>query len=401
MDEKRKLSPFPSFSSKKLWAGDYTDSIDLYYADNFVFRSKLIGLASRFNQSKGFKFDDISYYHLDRIHTAETVDSSALLAKKRDSANNVIPDMPYEKISGVVVCNKRALQSFWGNKYAALRNAKMMRAYKQVLGPKVNIISMAVPVGADFFLPAKINKLKEIEFINQLYEAMDSNIVCVRAYEEIKKHKDEYIQFNTDHHWTGRGAYYAYVAFCNAMGFKCLPLSSYNRTVIPNFLGTLYYDTRSEELKENIDSVECFRVPNKTSCTLYEKDLKYGVPYSLYVDFAKGSNAYGVFLGGDFPLIHVKSDVKNGRRIAVFKDSYGNAFSPYLASSFEEVFILDFRYFEANIKTFVEEHHITDVMFAQNVFNMNYDVAMDREESFLTYIPPEKRPKKEGEKKEK
>jgi hypothetical protein len=109
-------------------------------------------------------------------------------------------------------------------------------------------------------------------------------------------------------------------------------------------------------------------VPVKTKATYYPANSNTPVPLPLYAEYARGVNAYGVFLGGDFPLMRVVSDVKNGKKIAVIKDSYGNAFVPYLAAHYEEVFILDYRYFVGNIKTLLEDNGIQNLLFAHNTY---------------------------------
>jgi len=56
----------------------------------------------------------------------------------------------------------------------------------------------------------------------------------VHAFEELQKHTNEYLFFNTDHHWTGRGAYYAYRAFCNSAGFMPYELSELEKKTKKN-----------------------------------------------------------------------------------------------------------------------------------------------------------------------
>lgn len=272
---------------------------------------------------------------------------------------------------------------FGGLKSAADNYAGLINLYKQTFKDTMKLYCMAAPVGSDLFLPAKINKLKEREFIEYFYNKIGDNATCVLAYDEIRKHKNEYIQFNTDHHWTGLGAYYAYVAFCKAAGFSPVPLEKMTRKVIPNFLGTLYYQTRAEELKENIDSVVYHKIPYETQVTYFKTGYTNGYKGSLYAEMARGGNSYGVFLGSDYPLMRVISPNKNGRKILVFKDSYGNAFSPYLASHYQEVFIVDYRHFNANICELVRTYGITDIIFAHNVYVYNSGYTISREKELL------------------
>ena len=40
-----------------------------------------------------------------------------------------------------------------------------------------------------------------------------------------------------------------------------------------------------------------------------------------------------------------------------------------IQESFEEIHVVDYRYFGRNTKRYVEENHITDILFANNIFN--------------------------------
>jgi hypothetical protein len=104
----------------------------------------------------------------------------------------------------------------------------------------------------------------------------------------------------------------------------------------------------------------------------------------LYAEYARGASAYGVFLGGDYPLMRITSDVKNGRKIAMIKDSYGNAFAPYLASHYEEVYVLDYRYFNGNIKTLMQQEGIQELLFAFNSYVFLSGYTVQRARGFLT-----------------
>lgn len=397
--EKRKLAPMPQMSMKSLMSGKLADSLDAYYSDNFVWRNDLIDLANKIKDYRGIRDEEIRLYTkpkakqklAQRSQTANKKADSTAITKKDSTfatADKIEPPterQDYENIKSVIVFNKKAVQVFGGVNKVAAQFAAMVKSYKKELGANVKIYCMAIPSGSDFYLPYRFNKsgLKEKASINYLYSILDSSIVRVRAYEELDKHKDEYIQFNTDHHWTGRGAYYAYTTFCNAAGFEYLTMESMQRKVIRNFVGSLYYYTLSDELKSNPDSVEYFKIPNKTKAYYFKEGITKSSPTTLYVEYAKGGNAYGVFLGMDFPLMRVESGIKNGRKILQIKDSYGNAFAPFLAAHYEEVFILDYRYFNGKVKDIVKQYGITDIIFTHNIFAINSDYTAKRENALL------------------
>ena len=245
----------------------------------------------------------------------------------------------------------------------------------------MHIYCLTIPTANDFYLPKsyKLQSNNERNNIAYINSRLDTGITGVNAYTEISAHKDEYLYFYTDHHWTGRAAYYAYRAFCNAAGLEPYELKQFEKRIIPNFLGTLYSLTQDSRIKKHTDSVEYYRLPVTTKSELYKEDLKKHSPTNLLIEIARGANAYGVFLGGDFPLIHTETSVKNGKKILIIKDSYGNAFSPYLSLHYQDLYIIDYRYFSANIPDFVRKNKIDNILFLHNTFVANAKYTTQRE----------------------
>ena len=98
----------------------------------------------------------------------------------------------------------------------------------------------------------------------------------------------------------------------------------------------------------------------------YDEDAENPVDTMLIHDYAEGVNAYGVFLGGDNPLMVAKNEKGNGQKIAVIKESYGNAFAPFIAYTYSETHIIDFRYFNCDLKQYLKDNDITQVIFINN-----------------------------------
>ena len=80
-------------------------------------------------------------------------------------------------------------------------------------------------------------------------------------------------------------------------------------------------------------------------------------------------------MGGDEKVVHVTTDVTNGRKLLIIKDSYPNALVPCLTGSFEEIWTVDMRYLEemqhfpTSISKIVKEYGITDVLFCMDTFS--------------------------------
>ena len=106
---------------------------------------------------------------------------------------------------------------------------------------------------------------------------------------------------------------------------------------------------------------------------------------SLYYENAtEGSNTYGVFIFGDNPLTVIQSqspDAQKGKKLVIVKESYGNAIAPYFTNNYEEVHVVDFRYFSSNanksLPAYCSENKITDVLFANGVMSANTQLQLD------------------------
>ncbi len=396
--EKRKLCQFPSFSVEQLTVGNYTDSIELYFADNFPFRESMVQFSAGLKDCYGYRSEDVMIYNIDpqkdpMVITAEeslkldsTVYDSITVAQLDSMTVMDTLKNDGEYVKSVFIYDGRAFQIFGGSKNTAKPFSNMVNQYRKILDPEVKIFCMEIPTPIDFYLPAKYKKKQNSEKSNieAVYSALDSGITAVLAYEELQKNASKYLYFNTDHHWTGLGGYYAYRAFCNAAGFQPYELSAFEKKTKRKFLGTLYALTHDKRLRENIDSVEYFKLPITTTVSYFnDEKSKKGISSRLYAESASGGNSYSVFLGGDCPLIKVTTQNKNGRKILCIKDSYGNAFAPYLALHYEQVFIIDYRYFKSNIADFIKTNKITDFIFAHNTFVVNTRYTSMRELALL------------------
>ena len=73
-------------------------------------------------------------------------------------------------------------------------------------------------------------------------------------------------------------------------------------------------------------------------------------------------------MGGDTRLAVIRTSTPGNRRLIILKDSFGNTLPGYLFYSFSEIHVIDSRYFTKNMKAYVTENKITDILFANNIF---------------------------------
>jgi hypothetical protein len=392
--ENRTLVPMPTFSLYSLFEGGFADSLDLFYSDNFPARDDLVQLASGIKDAGGYS-TGVKYYQSSGEVEAEgepviaVINDSLQLARadslkkaaKKDTTT-VIPD--YNKSSSIIVYNGRAIQIFSSTQAVSRRYADMVNLYKQTF-ESLQVYCMIAPTPIDFYLPQEYkrssnNEKKSIEFVKSL---LDSNVVFADAYSELAKHTDRYIYFNTDHHWTGLGAYYAYRGFCRSAGLDAYELNQFEKKKMKKkFLGSLYGITLDKRLRDVKDSVEYYKLPIPTKVYRYNVDSARFEKTSL---FSNVSN-YANFLGGDHPLVKIESEV-NTEKLLIIKDSFGNAVAPYLALHFGTVYVMDYRYYDVNLPDFIKSNGITAIMFLHNTFAVNSKFASNRGRYFLSYQP--------------
>lgn len=93
------------------------------------------------------------------------------------------------------------------------------------LNGKTKVYSLIIPTSYGVTLPDDIktqiaNYADQGENITKVFSKMSENVTPVYCYDDLMTHRDEYLYFRTDHHWNGKGAYYAYAAFCRTKGIE-------------------------------------------------------------------------------------------------------------------------------------------------------------------------------------
>ena len=371
--ENRKLASFPKFSDSALWSGEYFKKIDDYYSDNFPFRDKWINISNSFRDKFGYESGDIKIYDPTNDTEANEKKTDTVKKETKTVQSGPLPDdgAVGEIKKRVFVFKNRAFEMFGGGPGMGKSYASVINGYNKLLSPGIQVYNLIIPVALEFEITEKYKHLQKPNrpAIKNIYDNLDSNIKKVWAIDEIRKHREEYIYFNTDHHWTSLGAYYAYVAFCKTAGLTPVKLDTVAYKTKKSFLGSLYRLTRDPKLKDNPDSVRYYLF--KDSLTFYigsSKSLNYWAKSKMYGEGASGTNSYSVFLQGDLPIVKMETEHKNGRRIAIVKESYGNAFAPYLINNYEKVVVVDQRYYTGDFIGMLKNEGINELLFINNIF---------------------------------
>ncbi len=299
----------------------------------------------------------------------------------------------FDDNSSLYFWDNKAFELFYGGESSAREYADAINRYKKSLGNNITVYDMVVPNHSEFGLCKReaqkvsdeLGVSSQRENTSTIYGALSKDIKSVDIYNTINEHKTEYIYFNTDHHWTGLGAYYAYAAFAKSAGLTPLQISSAQKNSIDGFLGSLYTASEADVLEQNPDHVDYYTLPGNYSCKLFMQDSSEAIDVDMYYESAEpGSGTYGVFCWGDNPLMIIDNvDNTSGKKIAIVKESYGNAFAPYLSYNYDEVHIIDFRYFDGNLKDYCTENGISEVLFLNGIMSANTGVQISSMDSLF------------------
>jgi hypothetical protein len=275
------------------------------------------------------------------------------------------------KKGAVFIFKNRGFEVFSGGGGIGKRYAETINQYNRLKIPGLKVYNMIVPNGFEFEITEKYKDLATpaSDAINSIFAAQDPEIIKVNPVEEIRQHRKEYIYFNTDHHWTSLGAYYGYTAFCKTAGLTPVSLDTIPSKVKPGFLGLFHRLTRSAVLKTNPDSVRYYLFPDSIRFSIgSSKNISYWAPSKMYAEQVKGDNSYSVFLQGDLPVCKMETLKNNGRKIAIVKESYGNAFAPFLINNYEKVIVVDSRYYSGDFIAMLKAEGINELLFINNIF---------------------------------
>ena len=197
------------------------------------------------------------------------------------------------------------------------------------------------------------------------YDSMNTDVKKVPILDTLMDHRDEYIYFRTDHHWNGRGAYYAACELLKAMGQTPHDLSEYQEMDFGGFLGSYYQSSLNVGLRANPDVINAFVPITCNTMTFTETDgTTLDWPIINDVSGYSEGQKYSTFAAGDNPysVIH-NPNVTNGRSAVVIKESYGNAVIPFLTDYYQDLYWFDYRYYNGSITQFIEENGIDDLIF--------------------------------------
>ena len=306
----------------------------------------------------------------------ETDAEGNLQIKKADKAENVAG----EQIGSLYLNGDSAYELFYFSEKAVRAHASLLNTV-QAMFPKVKLSAMIVPNSFGVILDPKVQEKLASSGMDQAiaysYSLMDKRVNTVNVFDALSAHKKEYIYFRTDHHWTQLGAYYGYQEYCKSMGYSTKPLSDYQKMDFPEFYGTFYFFmNRPESLKGHPDQVTAYQGSmNSMQYTDSKGNLQEGKLINDASQMLPG-NKYNCFMLGDHGYVEIHNEgAPRKKSILVLKDSYGNAFVPLLAQDYRDVYVVDYRHYQGNASSLIQEKGIEEILFLNNIMGIGESLS--------------------------
>lgn len=221
-------------------------------------------------------------------------------------------------------------------------------------------------------LPENARLFAQREYIESARAVIGDEYFVDVTEELTEAAKEEQVYYRTDHHWTSTGALIAYEKWCNSTGISFPGADAYEKKIVTEtFRGSLY--SKILDYDSAYDSIWTFSKAAEA--------VDYGVTMdgeekeSFYIDSKlEEKDKYTYFFGGNYgETVITNPSNQNGRKLLVIKDSFANCFVPIAAEDFEEVYMIDLRYFKGDMAAYLKEQSITDVLVLYNISNFITD----------------------------
>ena len=347
--ERRPLAKWPSFSFEKIISGEFFKDFDSALADQFTGRNELLGLKASTQKTLGKKDNSRVYFGKDNylIEIHENLDEKQLQMNMEDMLSfyqdKFLKESNPQEASLIIAPTVAGAQVELLPKYAVEANQE------EILAKANGIFS-----GTEVLIPDVLENFKS-------YKA--------------GKEEDKGLYFRTDHHWTQKGAYIAFKSWLDKSEFTNLE-EEYNLDEITNsFYGTTWAKANSKAIPA--DTITAYKNTDLNEVELYDIEGEL-IRKGIYNEKAADSrDPYEYFIGEnkDYIKLITATDTKEsqGRHLLIFKDSYANAFIPFLCPYYESITVIDLRFLKTDLGKIMEKEEFTDLLFLYNVVTFSDD----------------------------
>lgn len=322
--EKRYLAAAPKLSWKNVLDGTWGKQLEDYLIDHIPGRNLFVGI----------------HAYAELLAGRQKVSDIWL-------AEDKLLEAPVEMDEGIIA-----------------RNMNTILTFADTVDQEVHV--MVVPSAG---WAAGVEGYTDEETMDAIAAAAGKN-VSVISVGDLYSGKPE-LYYNTDHHWTSRGAFYGYKAFMEAVGKEYRQEREFTVTQVPDFRGSTY--SRSALWLFEGDTMELWHGSDQLTVTNAETEARHeGI---FYWERLEEADKYTVFLDGNHSLVRVQNPEKTGK-VLVIRDSYSNCLGGFLAQSYGEVVLVDLRYYRQPVSRLAQEETFDDILVCYSCANFLTDTNL-------------------------
>ena len=373
--ENTSLAQKPAFSWSSFVDGSFGSKYLKYINDQFLGRYNWISMKAVADmglgriESHGVTYGD-DHYLMEKLEIVEDQNYPA------NAGTNIVKQTSLDRSNGMV--------------------SSFLQMYDQPITFSLVPNSYAI---LEDEVPTGFPGANQQAYTQQIYQTLreaDDQLEIVDFSDALSQHKDEYIYYRTDHHWTTLGAYYAYVAYCEQKGLTPVSLEELEENKVEDFYGTFY--SKAKRPSQPADTITWYDVDvdefafvanlqqDKQLAQLGEVVQEDGLEL-LRVDGMMDQrkfevrDKYAAFMWGNSGYVKIKSshnlNHQEGKtsRLLLFKDSYANSMIPYLTYNYDEIIVVDLRYMAKSTKELMQEEF--DDIFVMYNFSTYVSGASD------------------------
>ncbi len=320
--ENRELKQAPQLKLSSVLDGSFSDGVESWQSDQFIGRNALRNLQIFLRWAGGDREENDVYF-----------------GKGGQLLEKIVK--PEEEL---LQANLSALNAF-AEKYPDKR-------YGMMLVPDAGtILKDRYPAFAE-----KSDQRGDFEKVKNL---LSEKYLWIDGVSALEPHTDEKLYYKTDHHWTSLGAHYGYQKFCETFGlqsttFTVNPITDTFNGALSSTSGFCLGEKETIEMyspESQVRSLVTYTEDGRQTATLYDTEK------------LKTKDQYAVFLGGNYPVVDIKTTTDTDRVLLLFKDSFANCMIPMLADQYKEIVMVDPRYYYGDIQEIMLTYGVSDVVF--------------------------------------
>ncbi len=349
-NENRYLEEYPEVSLETIKSEDFMNGFDKWFSDRFYGRENWISTKNKVETALG----------KSEISTVYTKDDQMmqLISTNSDIGTG---------------CDYKDLD----------KNVNVINTFAEE-NPDIPVYFMLCPTSVGIYgedlLPDYLKNVTEDEqdVIDYCYNKLD-NVTGINIIDALKASKDQYIYYRTDHHWTSLGAYIAYNAAGDQLGYTPYSIDDFTKTVgSESFQGTLFSKTLDQSVKK--DEIDMYTLADGSISTTME--ISNGVTTTehdgiFYKEYLDVKDKYSTFTGQNAACVTFKNKgVSNGKSLLIIKDSYANSLIQFMSCNYETITMLDMRYTNLSYSDLVNVADYDQAVFIYNCITFAEDTNL-------------------------